>query len=58
MLWNVRVWCLTASYEMQVEALTQKEAITKARNGVANDMKHWNFSARLKEPERSACGRH
>lgn len=50
-LWNVRVWCLTASYNYKAEAPDEDTAkrIVKAR--VMPDMIHWHFSTRLADKD-------
>lgn len=44
--WNIRVWCLTASYNYNNEIAPDKQtAIENVRARVMPDMKRWNFSA-------------
>lgn len=44
--WNVRVWCMTASYNYNNEIAPDKHtAIENVRSRVMSDMKGWNFSA-------------
>lgn len=45
--WNVRVWCMTASYNYPVMASDRQDAIDIVKSKVMPDMKHWNFSASL-----------
>lgn len=54
-LWNVRVWCLTASYNYKAEAPDEDVAkrIVKAR--VMSDMRHWHFSTRLADKDDIGC---
>jgi hypothetical protein len=44
--WNVRVWCLTASYNYTVVASDEQTAIDIVRGKVMPDMKRWHFSVR------------
>ena len=44
--WNIRVWCMTASYNYNNEVAPDKQtAIANLRTRVMPDMKGWNFSA-------------
>lgn len=45
--WNVRVWCMTASYNYTEYAPTKDVAMENVRARVMSDMKNWNFSASL-----------
>ena len=48
--YNVRVWCMTASYNYNNEAAPDKQtAIENVRARVMQDMKGWNFSASIAE---------
>ena len=48
--WNVRVWCMTASYNYDNEVASDKQiAIENVRARVMLDMKNWNFSASVAE---------
>ena len=49
--WNVRVWCMTASYNYTEYAPTKDVAIENVRARVMPDMKHWNFSASLSDDD-------
>lgn len=50
-LWNVRVWCLTASYNYRVDAPNEDAAKRAVKAQVMPDMKHWNFSTRLADED-------
>lgn len=50
-LWNVRVWCMTASYNYRVEASNADIAKRAVKSQVMPDMKHWNFSTRLADED-------
>ena len=44
--WNVRVYCMTASYNYNNEVAPDRQtAIENVRTKVMSDMKNWNFSA-------------
>jgi hypothetical protein len=45
--WIVRVWIMTASYEIVVWASDQMGAISAARQVVDPDQKNWNYTPRL-----------
>lgn len=45
--WNVRVWCMIASYDYTEVASNMDIAIENVRARVMPDMKNWNFSASL-----------
>lgn len=48
--WNVRVWCMVASYNYDNEVAPDKQtAIENVRARVMPDMKNWNFSASAAE---------
>lgn len=44
---NVRVWCMSASYNYTEYASNKDVAIANVRSRVMSDMKNWNFSASL-----------
>jgi len=50
-LWNVRVWCLSASYDYKQEAPDRDAAIKLVKNRVMPDMRHWHFSIRLADKD-------
>ncbi len=45
--WNVRVSCMTASYDYTEYAPNKDIAIENVRGRVMPDMTNWNFSATL-----------
>jgi hypothetical protein len=47
--WDVRVWCMTASYNYTEYAPNKDIAIENVRAIVMSDMKNWNFSASLSD---------
>lgn len=49
--WNVRVWCMIASYNYTEIASDRDTAIENVRARVMEDMKRWNFSASPAEEE-------
>lgn len=49
--WDVRVWCMTASYNYTERAINKEVAIENVRARVMPDMKHWNFSASLSDDD-------
>lgn len=49
--WNVRVWCLIASYNYNEVAQDRETAIENVRARVMPDMRGWNFSATVDDEE-------
>lgn len=46
---DVRVWCMAASYNFVEYAQDKNIAIEMVRGRVMSDMKNWNFSASLSD---------
>ena len=42
--WVVRVWCMTASYYVSVDAKDADEAIQNAKKKAMPDMQHWHYT--------------
>lgn len=49
--WNVRVWCMFASYNYTEYAPNKDIAVENVRGRVMQDMKNWNFSASLADDD-------